>query len=73
MACLTNYTVQCRDVTSGLIGCFLFDTEHWQKTGEFKAISPVFAGLTLFYEWDRANGDRRASCYLERITEKPCA
>jgi len=70
MACLTNYTVQCRDVTSGTTGCFLFDTEHWQRTGEFKAVSPVFPGLVEFYEWDRANGDSRVSCYLERITEK---
>ena len=69
MACLTNYAVQCRDVTSGLIGCFLFDTGHWQRTGEFKAISPVFASLQLFYEWDKANGNRRAPCYLERIKE----
>ncbi|MFW6855332.1 hypothetical protein ACODYM_28995 [Burkholderia gladioli] len=67
MACLTNYTVQCLDVTSGRTGCFLFDTAHWQATGEFKAISPVFAGLAEFFAWDRANGDCRASCYLERI------
>lgn len=66
MACVTNYTVQCRDVTTGETGCFLFDTAHWQTTGEFKAISPVFPGLVEFYAWDRANGDRRAPCYLER-------
>lgn len=72
MACVTNYTIQCRDVDSGLIGCFLFDTEHWQKTGEFKAISPVHASLQLFYEWDNANGRRRGPCYLERIEEGAC-
>jgi hypothetical protein len=73
MACLTNYTIQCTDVTSGRRGCFLFDTEHWQRTGEFKAISPVMDSLHAFYDWDRANGNRRGPCYLERIKEKPCA
>lgn len=67
MACTTNYTVQCRDVVSGNTGCFLFDTEHWQKTGEFKAISPVFYNLAAFYKWDMANGNKRSSCYLTRV------
>lgn len=66
MACLTNYTVQCTDVTSATKGCFLFDTDHWIKTGEFKAISPVFPSLVEFFQWDMANGDARKSCYLER-------
>lgn len=66
MACLMNYTVQCKDVTSGQDGCFLFDTEHWQRTGEFKAISPVFSCLGKFFEWDKANGCRGGPCYLER-------
>ncbi len=67
MACLTNYTVQCTDVTTGEIGCFLFDTEHWQKTGEFKAISPVFKCLVDFYAYDRENGNAREDRYLERV------
>ena len=71
MACLMNYTVQCTDVTTGQIGCFLFDTAHWQATGEFKAIGPVMSGLDEFCKWDNANGNRRASCYLER-TEIEC-
>lgn len=66
MACLTNYTIQCEDVTSGKTGCFLFDTDHWQRTGEFKAISPVFLDLVQFYEWDKANGNNRGPAYLER-------
>lgn len=64
--CLTNYTVQCRDVTSGKTGCFLYDTAHWQKTGEFKAVSPVMPDLDAFYKWDNANGVKRAPGYLER-------
>lgn len=66
MACLTNYTVQCRDVTTGKTGCFLFDQTHWQNTGEFKAVSPVLPDLVAFYKWDNANGVNRKSCYLER-------
>lgn len=66
MACLTNYTIQCKDVTSGETGCFLFDTDHWQRTGEFKAISPVFSDLVRFYEWDKVNGNMRGPTYLER-------
>lgn len=66
MACLTNYAVQCVDVASGKPGVFLFDTQHWQKTGEFLAISPVFPDLDAFYKWDNANDTRRAACYLER-------
>ena len=67
MAILMNYTIQCKDVVSGQTGDFLFDVEHWQRTGEFKAISPVFSSLIYFYEWDNQNGNRRAPCYAERI------
>ena len=66
MACVTNYTVQCKDVTSGKVGCFLFDVPHWQATGEFKALSPVFAGLSEFFKWDAVNGAKRAPIYAER-------
>lgn len=72
MACLTNYAIQCRDVASGETGDFLFDTDHWQRTGEFKAISPVFKGLAELFEWDDQNGRRRGPCYLERIEEAAC-
>ena len=64
MACLTNYTVQCRDVDSGETGCFLFDVEHWQQTGEFRAISEVYPGLNEFYKGTTA--DQRKACYIER-------
>ena len=64
MACLSNYTVQCVDVMSGKIGCFIFDEQHWMSTGEFKAICPVFDDLVALYAGtDRAD---RKSCYLER-------
>ena len=66
MACVTNYTVQCKDVSTGTIGCFLFDIAHWQTTGEFKAVSPVFPDLRSFFDWDTANGWKRGPCYLER-------
>lgn len=66
MACVMNYTVQCRDVTSGETGCFLFDTAHWQQTGDFRAISPVFPDLAQFFAWDKANGDMRRPGYWER-------
>jgi len=67
MACLMNYTIQCRDITTGETGCFLFDIAHWQSTGDFKAISPVMPGLPQFYAWDNANGMNREGCYIERI------
>lgn len=66
MACLMNYTIQCTDVTSGEVGCFLFDIPHWQATGEFKAASPVFPNLTEFYAWNRANGNPGVGQYIER-------
>jgi hypothetical protein len=66
MACLTNYTVQCTDAATGKTGCFLFDQPHWQRTGEFLAISPVFASLAEFFRWDNANGLERKGIYLER-------
>lgn len=68
MACLMNYTIQCTDVVSGETGCFLFDTAHWQETGEFKAVSPVFPGLSEFFAWDNAQGARRESIYLDRVS-----
>ena len=64
MACLTNYTVQCLDVTSGKTGCFLFDTQHWIATGEFRAISEVFPDLNTFYAG--TTPDQRQSLYIER-------
>lgn len=64
MACLTNYTVQCRDETSGKVGCFLFDITHWQETGRFRAISPVCADLVEFYQ--STTPDQRKSAYIER-------
>ena len=66
MACLMNYTTQCRDVVSGKTGCFLFDVEHWKKTGEFRATSPVFPSLIEFYQWDHANGRRAGPGHFER-------
>ena len=65
MACLTNYTIQCTDVTSGQTGCFLFDKEHWRNTGEFKAVSPIYPDLVSFY----ANTDPalRHSTFIERV------
>lgn len=66
MACTQNYTIQCRDVRSGAVGCFLFDTAHWQLTGEFAAIGPVFSNLGAFFAWDNANGKKRKNIYLER-------
>ena len=60
MTCVMNYTVHCKDVKSGDVGCFLFDTAHWQKTGEFLAVSPVFPNLVAFYKYDAAHGNLRA-------------
>ena len=65
MACLTNYTVQCLDVASGVVGCFFYDQEHWQKTGEFKATSTVYPDLNDFFL--NTHIDDRKSLYLERI------
>lgn len=65
MACLTNYTVQCKDINSGKTGCFFFDIPHWQQTGEFKATSPVYADLNEFYS--RTIPADRQSAYIERI------
>lgn len=68
MACLMNYTVQCVDVVSGKTGCFFFDIAHWQTTGEFKAISPVFHCLTEFGIYSNGPDSvvRRTSGYWER-------
>lgn len=66
MACLMNYTIQCRDVVSGETGSFIFDVPHWQQTGEFRAVSPVFSSVADFYVWDNANGPQRESGYWER-------
>jgi hypothetical protein len=70
MACVTNYTVQCKDETTGETGCFLFDTEHWQRTGKFRATSPVFPSLVSFFAWDTENGFKRGPCYLERSMDE---
>ena len=70
MACLTNYTVQCVDRASGKTGCFFFDESHWQKTGEFIAVGPVYPGLVEFYATgEKDTGILRRACYLERVTQ----
>lgn len=66
MACLNNYCIQCTDIISGTVGDFAFDLEHWQKTGQFKAISPVFHGLVEFYAWAKSTGFETKGIYLER-------
>jgi hypothetical protein len=67
--CLMNYTVQSRDVLTGTTGCFLFDQTHWICTGEFRAVSPVFADLAAFYRWNRENGCPGGSAFVERIAQ----
>lgn len=68
--CLTNYTVQCRDEVSGQTGCFLFDTAHWQRTGEFRALSEVFPDLYTFYRWCHTLPENpRKGEYIEFIGE----
>ncbi len=64
MACLTNYTVQCLDTASGRTGCFIFDVEHWQRTGDFVAVSPVFDSLDALYAG--TSRDDRQAIYAER-------
>lgn len=64
MACLTNYTIQCMDSASGLTGCFIFDVPHWQRTGEFIALSPVFPGLVELYAG--TSPTERKPIYAER-------
>jgi hypothetical protein len=66
MACSMNYTIQCVDVVSGKKGCFIFDEEHWQRTGEFKAVSEVYRDLYDFYR--RTTAEQRQSRYLEQTT-----
>ena len=65
MACLTNYAIQCLDATSGRTGCFIFNVEHWQLTGEFVAVSPVFDDLGQLYAG--TNRNERKPIYAERI------
>ena len=73
MACLMNYTVQCTDAATGAVGCFLFDLPHWQVSGEFRAIGPVFGSLAEFFAWDNANDPpRRESGYWARTSGEEC-
>lgn len=64
MVCLTNYTIQCTDVTTGKKGCFFFDQDHWTQTGEFKATGPIYPDLYALYK--NTSPEQRKSCYLER-------
>jgi hypothetical protein len=60
---LTNYTVQCKDVTTGETGCFLFDAGWYQQNGTFKAISPVYPGLMELFK--NTTHEQRQGKYLE--------
>ena len=67
--CVMNYAVECRDVVSGVTGCFLFDPGRWLATGEHRAISPVFADLAAFHRWNQANGRPGGPAYLKRLVQ----
>ena len=60
---LTNYTIQCKDATSGRTGCFLFDLEKYRLTGEFHAVSKVFGDIAELY--NNTTSDDRKPCYIE--------
>jgi len=68
MACLTNYCIQCIEETTKQRGCFFFDQNHWQETGKFKAIGPVYPDLHAFY--NATKPEDRQSIYLERSPNK---
>jgi len=61
---LTNYTMQCKDATSGKIGSFLFDIAKWVETGLFYAVGPVYADLEELYR--NTKPEDRNACYAER-------
>jgi hypothetical protein len=60
---VTNEAVQCRDIVSGKIGCFLFE---YTETGDKKAISPVFPCYRDLVAWDNENGHSRFSRYEDQ-------
>lgn len=60
---LTNYAIQCTDQLSGKVGCFLFDIKHYEKTGLFNAVSPVYHDLQSFY--DNTKPEQRMGIYTE--------
>ena len=60
---LTNYTIQCTDEISGKCGCFLFDLNHYEYTGKFKATGEVYNDLESLYK--NTNPNDRKPCYVE--------
>lgn len=50
-----SYTIQCTDAISGEIGCFIYDKAQKNKDGVFKATSPVFSDLALFFQYCNEN------------------
>ncbi|MEY2161298.1 hypothetical protein [Rhodanobacter sp. FW106-PBR-LB-2-11] len=65
--CVTNYTMGCRDIDSGKVGCFLFDKDRYRRYGDFRATSDVFPDVTRLLEWSRSNGDLCKSETVDRI------
>lgn len=51
---LYPYCIQCTDQNSGKVGNFAYDPAD-RADGKFRAITPVFSELALFYKWCRAN------------------
>lgn len=47
--CLNNFTIQCTDTITGLIGCFVFDIERYAQEGKFYATSPIYPSLDALY------------------------
>ncbi len=53
-----NYAMQCKDVTTGKVGTFAFDSDEYLNADtamQFKAKSPVFDSFYDLCAWAAAN------------------
>lgn len=46
---MANYCTHCRDTESGIVGCFMYDVQHYQDTGEFIATSEIYGSLARLF------------------------
>lgn len=49
------FCVECKDVISGVTGCFIYDPLSYTLHKQFQALSPVFDDIVKLFAWCNQN------------------
>ena len=63
---MANYCTHCTDSDSGIVGCFMYDVEHYQETGKFIATSEIYGSLARLFIEHKEDIDHSTTPQFER-------